>query len=92
MTRLQRALESWRLADAKAREAERELASAWAAFARNKGQEPETRLISPAAWLRSTADDGLNEYIDAMRAESAACLIGNPTGASDKEAQGSYPK
>jgi ferric-dicitrate binding protein FerR (iron transport regulator) len=65
--RAQRAFEAWKEADALARDAETQLASAWDKyFARRGGEPPARELVREVARLRVLANSKLGNAMEAL--------------------------
>jgi hypothetical protein len=65
------ALESWRQADARAREYEANLARAWKDYERRDGPVPGEQLFAEVALYRELAHQKLSELLQVMRAETS---------------------
>lgn len=64
------AVEAWKLADEAARQAERELKEAWAAYEAREGPAPGPELASKVTRLRAFANDRLSRALSAIKSQS----------------------
>lgn len=62
------AFEAWRQADARAREVETRLATAWRAFDEKSGPPPDDMLFAEVALRRAVAHERLSAVLEEMKA------------------------